>query len=375
MLLRRPRAQERPLEVRVDDRVPVLVGHLEEQVVARDAGAGDQDVEPAVAPSRSARPSPRPGSRSVTSHAMARPPIGPATSVAGPIVQVGHRHPARLRAANSCAVAAPMPRPPPVTSATLSVEPHTRLRVERRAAVLARVGRPVQETVRLSPRSPEAGRSTSRSSACAGSPCSRASRGLLAHVDRNPRPPPGPRRPGSRSRGALTASTGDMRWSSTLTSTCRIAGDDLGAARARPRTRASRPLSNTMVGVIIVTRVLPGRTELGVPRSRVEAVHVVVVAKPEAGSDHAARGAERVRQRDRVAGVVDHAHVCRVRAIVRAGRRPPPPHGLWRRTACRQARRWECRRTADRPGAARGRPSPTPSPPPAARAASVLGQP
>jgi hypothetical protein len=47
VLLRRPRRQERPLQVRVDDRVPVFVGHLEDEVVADDARAGDKDVEPA----------------------------------------------------------------------------------------------------------------------------------------------------------------------------------------------------------------------------------------------------------------------------------------------------------------------------------------
>ena len=35
------------LEVDVHDQVPVLLGHLEEQVVAGDAGVVDQDVDPA----------------------------------------------------------------------------------------------------------------------------------------------------------------------------------------------------------------------------------------------------------------------------------------------------------------------------------------
>ena len=47
MLLRRPRAQERPLQVRVDDRVPVIVGHLVQQVVADDPRARHQHVDAA----------------------------------------------------------------------------------------------------------------------------------------------------------------------------------------------------------------------------------------------------------------------------------------------------------------------------------------
>ena len=38
--------EERPAQVRVDHRVPVVVRHLVEQVVADDPGAGDEDVEP-----------------------------------------------------------------------------------------------------------------------------------------------------------------------------------------------------------------------------------------------------------------------------------------------------------------------------------------
>ncbi len=45
MLLRRAGAKERAFEVRVDDRIPFLVGHLEQQVVANDARARDEDVE------------------------------------------------------------------------------------------------------------------------------------------------------------------------------------------------------------------------------------------------------------------------------------------------------------------------------------------
>src|SRR5262249_54449651 len=45
MTLRRARGEERPLEVRVDDGAPVVVGHLEEQVVADDPCARHEDVE------------------------------------------------------------------------------------------------------------------------------------------------------------------------------------------------------------------------------------------------------------------------------------------------------------------------------------------
>src|SRR5438093_639438 len=63
-------------------------------------------------------------------------------------------------------------------------------------------------------------------------------------------------------RGALTASTGDMSWSSTLTRVWRIE-DTIFVPPGAPTHTRSLFLSNTMVGVIIVTLVLPGRTELG----------------------------------------------------------------------------------------------------------------
>ena len=65
-------------------------------------------------------------------------------------------------------------------------------------------------------------------------------------------------------RGALTASTGDMSWSSTLTRVWRIE-DTIFVPPGAPTHTRSLFLSNTMVGVIIVTLVLPGRTELGRP--------------------------------------------------------------------------------------------------------------
>jgi len=65
-------------------------------------------------------------------------------------------------------------------------------------------------------------------------------------------------------RGAFTASIGDMRWSMRLTSTCKIPVT-IFVPPGAPMQTLNRPLSKTMVGVIIVTRVLPGRTEFGVP--------------------------------------------------------------------------------------------------------------
>ena len=47
MLLRRLRAEERAFQVSVDDKVPVVIRHLEQQVVADDPRARDQGVEPA----------------------------------------------------------------------------------------------------------------------------------------------------------------------------------------------------------------------------------------------------------------------------------------------------------------------------------------
>jgi hypothetical protein len=47
VLLGRPGHQERAAQVHADDQVPVVVGHLEQQVVAGDAGVVDQDVDAA----------------------------------------------------------------------------------------------------------------------------------------------------------------------------------------------------------------------------------------------------------------------------------------------------------------------------------------
>ena len=54
---------------------------------------------------------------------------------------------------------------------------------------------------------------------------------------------------------------------------------------------------------------------VGAPGPRVEAVHVVVVGEAETGGDDAAGRAKSVRQRDGVAGVVDHANVRGIRAV------------------------------------------------------------
>ena len=46
------RRSERPLEVDLDDRVPLCLGHVGEHPVAQDAGVVDDDVEPAEAVDR-----------------------------------------------------------------------------------------------------------------------------------------------------------------------------------------------------------------------------------------------------------------------------------------------------------------------------------
>jgi hypothetical protein len=49
LALRRPRAQKGALQMHRDDRVPIVVGHLVDQIVAGDAGVVDEDVERAEA--------------------------------------------------------------------------------------------------------------------------------------------------------------------------------------------------------------------------------------------------------------------------------------------------------------------------------------
>jgi len=63
-------------------------------------------------------------------------------------------------------------------------------------------------------------------------------------------------------------------------------GHDLGAARCAHAGPQPAPLLNTRLGVIIVTRVLPGTIEFGRPAA-VKAVHVVVVAKTQSRGHHA----------------------------------------------------------------------------------------
>ena len=116
VLLRRAHGVERALQVRVDDGVPVVVAHLEEHVVADDPGARDEDVERAAVrrppprppprrPRASSRRSGRRGRRSPVAVSCAAASSKSATTTVAP------------SAASRCAVAAPMPFAPPVTSA------------------------------------------------------------------------------------------------------------------------------------------------------------------------------------------------------------------------------------------------------------------
>ena len=65
-------------------------------------------------------------------------------------------------------------------------------------------------------------------------------------------------------RGAETASTGDMPWSTTLRMVWRTAVTILVPPGA-PTTARIRSAAKTIVGVIIVIRVLPGAIELTRP--------------------------------------------------------------------------------------------------------------
>ena len=122
LALRGARAQKRAPQMHRGDRVPILVGHLVDQIVAGDAGIVDEDVERAEplgdlldhrldlggyrdigleADRRDAMPS---GDRSAVASAPA--PSRSAIAIAAP------------SSASRSAVASPMPRAPPVTSAT-----------------------------------------------------------------------------------------------------------------------------------------------------------------------------------------------------------------------------------------------------------------
>ena len=129
VLLRGAGHEEGAAQVHVHDRVPVGVGHLEQHVVADDAGVVDQHRRARPARRRPGRRRPRPASASLTSAptASARPP---AASIASTVPLPAASSRSRTATANpSCAsrsaVAAPMPRAAPVTMATRAVSPRS----------------------------------------------------------------------------------------------------------------------------------------------------------------------------------------------------------------------------------------------------------
>ena len=126
VLLHGRRHQERAAQVHVHDRVPVGLGHLEQQVVAGDAGVVDQHGRRAELGGDPRRRRPRPASASLTSAptASARPPGGldRLDGALGRRPRPGRARRRRTRpAASRRAVAAPMPRAAPVTMATRAV--------------------------------------------------------------------------------------------------------------------------------------------------------------------------------------------------------------------------------------------------------------
>ena len=117
----RLREHERRGQVRRQHRVPVLALHPHQQLIAGDAGIADDDVEPAVPARRSrpaaSRPPPRrshPGSppRPCGRPPRAPAPCPPAWSPRAAAITIAPCSPRRL------AIARPMPRDAPVTSAT-----------------------------------------------------------------------------------------------------------------------------------------------------------------------------------------------------------------------------------------------------------------
>ena len=138
-----PGHQERALEVHVHDGVPVVLGHLEDQVVADDAGVVDQHRRAGRARRRRARRRPRPGRHPSTSTPTpsalppaSRMPAATASQAASSRSSTPTANPSR---ASRCAVAAPMPRAAPVTMATRWVDMRTpRVRQWRAARLRAR---------------------------------------------------------------------------------------------------------------------------------------------------------------------------------------------------------------------------------------------
>ena len=119
------RAGERALHVDGEEPVEVLVLEPEEQAVDRDAGVGDEDVEPAEALARL-------GDRLLDASAVgdveaddlglaAGGSMASATSRAAALVAHVVDDDVRALLGERLAVARPMPREPPVTSATLPV--------------------------------------------------------------------------------------------------------------------------------------------------------------------------------------------------------------------------------------------------------------
>ena len=120
------------LEVDVDDRVPFLFGHVEAHLVPEDPGVVDEDVEPAelvdglgdqrltavpardVVEVRGRLPT---GGDDLVDHLLGRTLVGAfAARLAAEVVDDDR---STLLAASSSASARPIPRPAPVTIATL----------------------------------------------------------------------------------------------------------------------------------------------------------------------------------------------------------------------------------------------------------------
>src|SRR6185369_9548888 len=103
---RRPGDREGALEVGVDDRVPLLLGHVEDHAVSEDAGVVDDDVDPAEGVHRGLDdrlPTGHAGHRVVVGHGIAarlgdllhdligRLPVGPGPDLAAAVIV--HHHP------------------------------------------------------------------------------------------------------------------------------------------------------------------------------------------------------------------------------------------------------------------------------------------
>ena len=125
VLLRRARAEERASQMDIQHRVPVVVAHLEEQVIAQHARIVDEDVKLAKRLD---------GGRDGLLHGIGVCETSQRTAVASEpsaVISAATRwQPSTSRSASVTrapssasrfAVAAPMPRPAPVTNATRPV--------------------------------------------------------------------------------------------------------------------------------------------------------------------------------------------------------------------------------------------------------------